>query len=78
MDGYEARYQGDWIDPSPEDVERGKAEQPVDHHKYWDLALHNVLQKVERGDKGPFDVHRKMKVDHNSPGWVDGYRVDLS
>jgi hypothetical protein len=72
-------YQGDWIDL--DEVDRGKAEEerePVDHHKYWDRALHSARGKVPPGEEGPFRVERYVRMKHHSPGWVDGYRIDLS
>jgi hypothetical protein len=78
MDGYEARYSSRWINPSPEDIERGKNKEPVDHHKYWNLALDDVVNQVPEGDVSEWEVHRRIQVKHRSPGWVDGYRVDLS
>ena len=72
-----ARYEGDWIKPDPEDEERGRNREQVDHSKYWNRALHNVLEKVAEGDEGLYTVTRQVKVKHSSPGWVDGYRVDL-
>ena len=75
MSEYEARYKGDWVDVDEDD--RGR-EQGVDHHKYWDRALDNVVNKVPQDDEGPFEVRKHIRVKHRSPGWVDGYRVDLN
>jgi hypothetical protein len=78
MTPYEgARYEGEWIHPDDDDIGRGKAGQPVQHHKYWDLALDSAVSKVPRSEKGPFAVERYVTVDHDSPGWVDGYKIDL-
>ena len=71
-------YVGDWIDLDDEDKGPARDEQPIDHHKYWDRALHNVRGKVEPPNEGPFKVERYVRIKHSSPGWVDGYRIDLS
>ena len=70
-------YDGGWVEPDDEDKGRGKRGEPVDHHKYWNQALHKAVQKVPTGEKGPFAVNRYVTVDHENPGWVDGYRIAL-
>lgn len=75
MNDAEVRYNGDWIEPDESDKGRREG---TDHHKYWNKAIDNVVDKVPEGEEGPFDLHRKIRVKHGSPGWVDGYRVDLS
>jgi hypothetical protein len=75
MSEYEARYTSGWVEPDEDDKGR---EQGVNHHKYWNRALDKVVETVPRDDVGPFEVTKRIRVNHNSPGWVDGYRVDLN
>ena len=71
-------YAGDWIYLDDDDRGPAEREEPIAHHKYWDQALHSARGKVPPGKTGPFRVERYVKIEHGSPGWVDGYRVDLS
>jgi hypothetical protein len=78
MSVYEGKtYKGDWIPLDPDDEGPARAEEPIDHHKYWDKALHSARDKVRDGNEGPFRVERWVTIKHGSPGWVDGYRIDL-
>ena len=47
-----------------------------DHHKHFNKALQDAVN-AER-EEGIFEVTVLVSVKHNSPGWVDGYKVILS
>jgi len=54
----------------------------IDHHRYWDEALDKAIADAEEQglvpDGGrPFEVVHIANVKRSSPGWVDGYRIEL-
>jgi hypothetical protein len=48
------------------------------HHEKFDQALQNAVDAISPGDPGWFEVKLFVHVSHSSPGWVDGYRIQLS
>jgi hypothetical protein len=55
---------------------------PPPHHKKWDKALQDAVDKAtaewSRGDTGKFDVKFVVSVTKLNPGWVDGYKIVLT
>lgn len=46
-----------------------------DHHRHLNKALQDAVNAEQ--DEGVFEVVYLVSVKHNSPGWVDGYKVEL-
>ncbi|HEX5582075.1 hypothetical protein [Gaiella sp.] len=47
------------------------------HHEKFDQALQDAVDKV-RGDDGEwYEVKCYVRIRHSSPGWVDGYSIQL-
>lgn len=47
------------------------------HHEKLDRALQNAVDAIPAGDPDWFEVRYLVHVRHSSPGWVDGYSVQL-
>ena len=44
-------------------------------HQYWSALLDAAAATLSEGED--FTVTTKVFLKHESPGWVDGFRVDL-
>ncbi len=52
------------------------------HFRHWSRAVHEAIQKaevedLEVGEGAWFTVDLKLHITRQSPGWADGYIVEL-
>jgi hypothetical protein len=48
-------------------------------HQYWLDTVKEAADTLDAGDgEGWFDVQTAVYVKHRSPGWVDGFKVQLN
>ena len=56
---------------------RGLGRQPrYKPHEYWSALLSAAVNTIDEGEE--FEVHTTVYVKHSSPGWWDGFRVQVT
>jgi hypothetical protein len=48
------------------------------HHEHFDNALQQAIDQIPADAPQWFTVEASVFVKHESPGWIDGYRIRLS
>ena len=58
---------------------RGIGPQPrYSPHEYLNALLKAAVNTISEDDEGPFEVRTSVYVKHSSPGWWDGFKVQLT
>jgi hypothetical protein len=47
-------------------------------HEHWGDALRQAADSLAPGEADWFNVQTWVYVKHSSPGWVDGFKVQLT
>ena len=46
-------------------------------HEYLNALLKAAVNTIPESQEGPFEIQTLVYVKHSSPGWWDGFRVNL-